>query len=226
MTARRRGRAAPGFFAAAALASLSASPVPAAPLSRAELATLCAQAEGPSHCARLVEEVQLKRLPNLAVREGVNLKVSLYPAGNATFADTEALNGGRSYSLWDYLDPINAVLLFTTDGDTLTYTLLQRVNGRKYELPTEPKVSPDRQRLVTADICEKQCVNEIAVWRVTREGVRKELAWKPQDAWSDAGATWKDADTLSIEYTLPGASKTSVVERRLSDPGWTRVTAP
>ena len=122
----------------------------------------------------------MKRLPSLATRDGTVLKVSLYPSGTATFADTEALNGGRSYSLWDYLDPINAVLLYTTDGDTVTFTLLQRTNGRKVELPTEPRVAPDRQRLVTADFCPKQCVNELAVWRVTRDGVYKELGWKPR----------------------------------------------
>jgi hypothetical protein len=198
----------------------------AAPLSPDEVASRCAEAEDSSHCGRLIEEVQLKRLPNLAVRDGTTLRISLYPAGVATFADTEALNGGRSYSLWDYLDPINAVLLYTTDGDAVTFTLLQRVNGRKYELPTEPKLSPDRQRLVTADFCESRCVNELAVWRVSRDGVRKEYRWQPAETWIDAVAAWKDADTLVIEYTAAGASKPAVRERRLSDPGWIRATAP
>ena len=113
-------------------------PAAAAPVGPEELANLCAQSEGPTHCARLVEQAQLKRLPNLATRDGATLRLSLYPTGSAVFADTEALNGGRSYSLWDYLDPINAVLLYTTDGDTVTFTLVQRTNGRRTELPTEP----------------------------------------------------------------------------------------
>ena len=213
-------------IAAVALGAAAIAAAQAVPLSPGEIATLCAQAEGPSHCARLVEEVQLKRLPNLAVRDGANLKVSLFPAGTATFTDTEALHGGRTYSLWDYLAPINAVLLFTTDGDSNGYTLLQRVNGRRYELPNEPRVSPDRQRLVTADFCEKECANELAVWRVTREGVRKELAWKPKEAWSDAGVAWKDADTLTIEFAPAGAATRTTIERRLGDPGWTRAAAP
>jgi hypothetical protein len=225
-SARRCVRSSVAAAAFAMPLALLASAGFAAPLAADEIAKLCAQAEGTSHCGRLIEEVQLKRLPNLATRDGMNLKVSLYPAGVANFADTEALNGGRSYSLWDYLDSINAVLLYTTDGDTVTYTLMQRSNGRKVELPTEPKVSPDRQRLVTADFCESQCVNELAVWRVTREGVRKELAWKPKTAWSDAGATWKDAETLTIDYTPAGGGKPSVIERRLNEAGWTRLSAP
>jgi hypothetical protein len=223
MSASRAARCLAG---AVITAAITAAPAAAAPVSRDEVATLCAQADGANHCGRLVEEAQLKRLPSLAVRDGATLKVSLYPAGVATFADTDALNGGRSYSLWDYLDGINAVLLYTTDGDTVTFTLLQRINGRRVELPTEPKVAPDRQRLVTADFCATRCVNELAVWRVTRDGVRKELSWKPAQAWTDAAATWKDAETLAVEFTPAGATGPSTLERRLGDSGWTRAAAP
>jgi hypothetical protein len=201
--------------------------VPAAmPLTSDELATVCAQTEGSAHCARKVEAVQLKRLPNLATRDGATLTVGLYPSGTVTFADTEALNGGRSYSLWDYINELNAVVLFTTDGANVTFTLLQRTNGRKIELPAEPKVSPDRARLVTADFCASSCINELAVWRVTRDGVRKEYSWKPKEAWADAGASWKDADTIVVEYTREGASTPATLERKLTDPGWLRYTAP
>ncbi len=198
----------------------------ATPLTPEELATVCAQTEGSAHCARKVEAVQLKRLPNLATRDGAMLTVLLYPSGTATFADTEALNGGRSYSLWDYINELNTVVLFTTDGANVTFTLLQRTNGRKIELPAEPKVSPDRARLVTADFCASSCVNELAVWRVTRDGVRKEYSWKPKEAWADAGASWKDADTIVVEYTREGASSSATIERKLTDPGWLRHTAP
>lgn len=198
----------------------------ALPLTADELTKVCAQAEDASHCGRLVEDVQLKRLPYLATREGAALRVSLFPSGAVTFADTEALNGGRSYSLWDYLSEINAVVLYTTDGDDVTFTVLQRASGLRTTLPADPKLSPDRVRLVTADFCDGRCVNELAVWRVTRDGIRKEWTWKPQEAWTDAVATWKDADTLAIDYTVAGKDARSRVERRLADPNWVRVVAP
>jgi hypothetical protein len=210
-------------FAAAAIAL--AAPAAGAPLAPEEIASVCAHAEGTAHCARLVEEVQLKRLPNLAVREGKTLKVSLYPAGVATFADTEALDGGRSYSLWDYLDPINAVLLYTTDGDSVSFTLLQRASGRRIELPNVPELAPDRQHLATADFCAKGCVNELAVWRVTRERVYKELVWKPRQTWTDAGVRWKTADALIVDYT-PAKAPDGTLERRLNDPGWRQLPPP
>jgi len=220
----------PGARAALAVslaaAVLGASAAAATPLATEELATVCAQTEGSAHCARKVEAVQLKRLPSLATRDGATLTVSLYPSGTATFADTEALNGGRSYSLWDFINELNAVILFTTDGPNVTFTLLQRTNGRKVELPADPKVSPDRARLATADFCASACSNELVIWRVTRDGVRKEYSWKPKEAWADAGVSWKDADTVVVEYTRQGASTEATLERKLTDPGWLRYTAP
>ncbi len=173
------------FAVAAGCASMLAL---GAPVSNTELAEVCAQAEDSAHCGRLVEAVQLKRLPSLARREGNVLSVSLYPSGSTNFTDSDDIVNGRSYSLWDYLDGINAVLIYTTAGDNTIFTLLQRTTNRRIDLPTEPQLAPDRQHLVTADICETRCTNEVAVWSVTREGIRKELVWSPGSAWTDAVA--------------------------------------
>ena len=193
-----------------------------AQLSDAEIGEICGQAEDAAHCGRLVESAQLKRLPNLARREGSALTISLFPSGVATFTDSDDPVAGRSYSLWDYLDGINAVLMYTTAGEKASFTLLTRANNRRYELPTEPQLSPDRQRLVTADVCQTQCSKEIAIWRVTPESVRKELVWNA-GGWADATAKWKDAETLAIEYSVDGATAAGTIERKLSDPSWKRV---
>jgi hypothetical protein len=211
---------------ALAAVALAAAPVDAAPPSPEELARICANAEDSPHCGRLVEEVQLKRLPNLAVRDGSTLRVSLYRSGTAALTDTEAINGGRSYSLWDYISELNAVVLYTTDGDDVSFTILQRATGRKTELPSDPKLSPDRAYIVTADFCEKRCVNELSIWRVTRDGILKAWTWKPREAWSDAVASWKSPQTVTVEYTAAGSEKRTVVERRLDDPSWVRASAP
>ncbi len=198
----------------------------AVPLAVEELTKLCAEADDAAHCGRLVEGLQLQRLPNLAVRDHSALKVSLYPSGTTTFTDTEAINGGRSFSLWDFISEINAVVLYVTDGDDLTFTLLQRTTGRKVELPADPKLSPDRARLVTADFCAQRCSNELALWRVTRDGVHKESTWRPRASWSDVVATWRDAETVTIEYTAAGAPARSRLSRRLADTDWVRAQAP
>ena len=144
----------------------------ATPLSQQEIVNLCGNAEDPAHCGRLIEEVQLKRLPNLARRDGNALLVSLYPSGTATFTDSDDPVNGRSYSLWDYFDPINAVVLYSTAGESTTFIVLRRTTNRRFDLPAEPQLSPDRLRFVTADVCPSRCVNEIAVWRVSPESLR------------------------------------------------------
>ena len=213
-------------FAAAALAALFISHAYGVPLSVEELTKVCAEAEDASHCGRLVESVQLPRLPNLAVRDKSDLKVSLYPSGAATFTDIDAVNGGRSYSLWDFLSEINAVVLYVTDGDDATFLLIQRTTGRKTDLPADPRLSPDRSRLATADFCALRCTNEVALWRVTRDGVKKELVLRPGAPWTDVVATWKDADTVTVEYTAAGATTRSRLTRRLADADWVRPPVP
>jgi len=202
------------------------APATAAALSSDELAVACAQTEGSAHCARKVEAIQLARLPNLATRDGSTLKVSLYPTGTTLFTDTEALNGGKAFSLWDFVSEINTVILFATDGPNASFVALQRTNGRQVVLPAEPKLSPDRARLATADFCASHCANEVAVWRVTKDGVQKELEWKPPAAWDDAGVSWKGAATLVLEFTPAGGAAGGTLELRLTDPGWRRVDAP
>lgn len=208
------------FVAALSWISLAAF---ALPLTQQEIVSLCGNAEDAAHCGRLIEEVQLKRLPNLARRNGEALSVSLFPAGTATFNDSDDPVNGRSYSLWDFLDPINAVVLYSTAGESTSFMLLRRTTNRRFELPSEPQLSPDRQHIVTVDICPSRCTNEIVVWRLSPESLRKELVWAPPESWSNVAATWKDANTLGIEYTPAGGDKAATVERKLADSAWKRL---
>ena len=206
-------------FAAIALAAI-ASVASAVPPTREELTQWCAEAEDMAHCGRLIEQQQLKRLPGLARRDGLNLRIALFPSGTTTFTDVENPQQMLSYSLFDSLDPINAVLLFKTDGEKTTFVLVQRAGNRSVELPSEPALSPDRQRLATADFCASRCVNELAIWRVTRDGVVKELVWRSAEDWADATPRWKDAETVVVEYTPAADGTPRTLERKLTQGGW------
>ncbi|CAG1009654.1 hypothetical protein BURK1_03690 [Burkholderiales bacterium] len=209
------------FAAAAALAAF-ALPAASVPPTRAELEQWCTGAEDMAHCGRLIEQQQLRRLPGLAKREGVNLRVALFPSGSATFTDVENPVQPLSYSLFDSIDPINAVLLLKSDGERVTFVLLQRAGNHVTELPSEPSLSPDRQRLATADFCSSGCSNELVVWRVTREGVARELAWRSAEDWADATPQWKDAETVVVDYTPASDGTPRTLERKLGQGGWTR----
>jgi hypothetical protein len=218
--ARNTARAA---LAGALIASAAAT---ALPLSLDEIAGLCSSGPGPENCARRIEAVQLTRLPDLAKRDGATLIVSLYPAGTTSFADADVRGGLRTYSLYDYVSEINAVVLYVTEGAQSSFVLLQRAGGRRTDLPADPYLSPDRQSLATADFCAERCTNEIALWRITRDGVHKTHAFRPREQWTDAVATWKDAGTLAIEYTPAGQQMARVMDARISDADWIRFPAP
>ena len=195
----------------------------AAPPTPERVLELCAQVEGPAHCARLVEAEQLKGLPNLAVRDGDTLRVTLFPSGTRTLVDVNTFGSARSYAIWDYWSPINAVVLFTTQGERIGYAVLQRATDQLTLLPAEPLLAPTRQQLAVADFCEDGCDNEITVWRVARDGIRKALAWKPAAAWTDVTLKWSDAaDALTIQYSLAGEDKPRTQNRKLDAPDWRR----
>jgi len=212
----------PAGLAALALAFSLCGSALALPLSLDEIATVCGSGAGPENCGRRIEAVQMKRLPDLARRDGATLTVSLFPSGSTSFADAESQGRERTYSLYDYISEINAVVLYVTAGSDASFLLLQRATGRRTELPADPRLSPDRQNLVTADYCASGCSGEIAIWHVARDAVYRTHSWRPRAPWSDATATWKDAGTLTIEYTLAGQTASAVLERRLADSDWTR----
>lgn len=207
------------------IAAAASGPVPAAPLSSDEITRLCTDAEGPAHCARKIEAEQLKRLPGVASRDGDVLKVALYPNGTATFADVDTISGGTAFALWDYVSEINATVLWVMRDDDAGFLIVQRATNRQTPLPSEPVVSPDRKRIVTADFCTTRCENLLTVWTVTRDGIARDVQWAPKERWSDAGVRWKGPETLVVEYTPEGAETPRTLERKLADPGWTRVSS-
>ena len=196
--------------------------VHAAPVTAARITELCAQADGPAHCGRLIEADQLRTLPNLAVRDGATLKVLLFPSGAREFVDVDSLHGSKTWSLWDYWSPVNVVVLFTTDLERIGYATLQRTTGQVAALPAEPSLSPDRQRMAVADFCRANCDNEVSVWRIARDGISKEYGWKPDAEWSDVTLQWKGDNTVVVEFTPKGEDKARTLERRMTDPGWQR----
>ena len=153
------------------------------------------------------------------------LRVQLAPAGLTVFHDTINVTGARTYAVWDYLEDLDTLVLFTTVGERTGFMLVQRRTGDEYRVPAEPVMSPDARHFATADVCAQECDNEVAVWRIARDGVRKEAAWTPPATWSDVSATWRNGDALVLEYSLPGEARPRTIERRLDDPSWKKLRA-
>jgi len=207
-------------FAALLLPALA----PATPISRADLVSLCADAEDQAQCARLVEAKQMRAVSRFVERDGSELRVQLVPYGVSVFRDTDsALGGGTAYAVWDYLADLDTLVLFTTRGERTGFLLLQRKGGGEYPLPSEPVVAPDQRHFATADVCAQGCDNEVVVWRIARDGVRKEATWKPPGDWTDVTVAWRGANAIALDYVAASDAQTHTVERRLDDASWVRV---
>jgi len=196
----------------------------AAPITRDELTALCVNAEDQAQCGRLVEARQLPRLSRIVERAGDELRVSLAPFGLTIFRDTVKVTGATSYAVWDYLENLDTLVLFTTDGDRSGFLLLQRRGGEEYRVPSEPVIAPDERHFATADFCAKGCDNRVAVWRIEHDGVRKESTWAPPTPWSDVSVTWRNADTIALEYSRQDDAQPRTLLRRLGDPSWQSVS--
>jgi hypothetical protein len=192
----------------------------ATPLSRAQLVALCADAEDQAQCGRLVEARQLRSVSRFVERDGDELRVQLSPFGLSVFHDSVNPTGATTYAVWDYLDNLDTLVLFTTRGERTGFLLVQRRGGEETRVPSEPVVSPDERHFVTADFCERACDDEVVLWRIAPNGIFKVATWRPPSAWSDVSVTWHGADAIALEYTLANESQPQTLERRLDDRSW------
>lgn len=197
----------------------------AVPIARADLVALCANAEDQAQCGRLVEARQLRALPRIAERNGDELRVSLVPFGLSVFHDTINFRGARTYAVWDYLEHFDTLVLFTTVGERTGFLLVQRRSGEEYRVPSEPVIAPDDRHFATADFCEQECDNEVAIWRIDRQSLRKEATWSPPAAWSNVSVTWRGGNAVVVEYSPRDDPRMQTIERRLDDPSWKKVRA-
>ena len=212
--------------AACALAALLLPAfVHAAPIARTELVALCAEAEDQAQCGRLVEARQLRAVSRFVERNGDELRVQLSPFGLSVFHDTVNAMGATTYAVWDYLESLDTLVLFTTRGERTGFLLVQRRGGEEYRVASEPVPAPDERHFATADFCERDCDNEVALWRIGRDGIRKEATWRPPATWTDVSVGWRGANAIVLEYTLPNESQPRTLERRLDDPSWKKVRA-
>ena len=145
----------PAMIAFSALLVL-APLVHAAPISREELTSLCIEADDAARCGRLVEARQLRAMSRFVERDGSELRIQLVPFGLTTFRDSEGVRGARSYAVWDYLEDLDTLVLFTTVGERSGFMLVQRRSGDEFRVPAEPVIAPDKRHFATADFCAKE----------------------------------------------------------------------
>ena len=184
----------------------------AAPMSTPSIVRLCSEADGPQHCERLIEAEQMKQFPGVAVRDGHTLRLTVRGGARAIELrdsdDPGSGSGGgsgadfRGYALWDYWPQRRTAVVSVTARDSDFYLVIDLDRGTQTRVAAEPFLSPDGQRFVVGDLCDTQCGNVLEVWRFDADRLVKERTFKPLEKWYEAEVRWRDASTLSLEYSV------------------------
>jgi len=235
MTAARRLAA----RAALSCLALAAAVASAAPPTRQAIIKACDETESAALCEKLIEANQMKAFPGIAVRDGdvlrLKTRAGVPPVELRDFGDPDDETGVayRAYALWDYWPQRKVAVVSVMTQASESYLLVDLDGGQETRLVAEPLLSPDGQRFLVADLCDKKCGNAIQIWRFDRARPVRERTFKPPVKWYEAEVSWRDAATLAVEYSVPGPRRRFVevdeleLERarprllKLNDDDWT-----
>ena len=191
----------------------------AAPPSRDAITKACDEADHAAQCERLLEIQQMKQFPTVAERDGRVLRLKTRPG----VAPVELRDSGdpandtgaeyRAHALWDVWPQRKIAVVSVMTHGIDYYLAVDLDRGTQTRLAAEPMLSPDGQRFLVADLCEKECANVIQIWRFDRDRVVRERSFKPTEKWYESDVAWRDPATLVIEYSV------AAPRRRLAEPG-------
>ena len=100
-----------------------------------------------------------------------------------------------------------------TARDNDYFLIVELDRGTQVRVPAEPLLASDNQRFVVGDFCDKGCGNQIQLWRIDRNRAVREKTFKPRERWYETDVAWRDASSLTVEYSIAGP------RRRLAEPG-------
>lgn len=190
----------------------------AAPPAYEAIIKACDESENAAQCERLLEKGQLKQFHGVATRDGSVLRLPSRPGAPPVelrdSGDPESETGDfRWHAFWDFWPEARIAVISVSTRDTDHFLLIELERGAQTRVPAEPLLSPDSARFLVSDFCDKGCGNQIQVWRIERNRPLREKTFKPRERWYETDVSWRDATSLTAEYSIAGP------RRRLAEPG-------
>lgn len=214
MTSRRPGRrrvaslssAVAFVFASAFIVATTSSPVLSAPPTSEAIIKACEETDTAAQCERVLEREQLKQFPGVGTRDGAALRLATKPGMPAIeFRDSGNPEDDNAdfkwHALWDYWPQSKIAIVSVTTRDSDHFLVVQLDRGMQVRVPAEPILSPDGQRFIVGDFCDKGCGNQIQLWRIDRTRAIREKTYKPRERWYETDVSWRDPATLAVEYS-------------------------
>src|SRR5882762_6448733 len=177
-------------------------------------------------------EAKLQQHSHYAKRSGRTLKLTLATGKTLAFVDKPDPNGfaGVKYEFVDYVQPIDHFLVSALVHEGMAYVLIDRNNGRKFNIDEAPVFSPAFDRFITVSICDAFCPNRLQIWQI-KPKPRLEETFEPEQYWASGSAKWRDGKTIEVtkEIADPAVSdptkgkyvlKKEMLQLKLLPGGW------
>lgn len=201
---------------------------------------ICMYQTNTHECARAVEAFQLRHgHPRLARRDSAF--VIQLPGGDSAMVEDRPGDrygvGSVSHSYLGYLPALAQHLLEIQYYEGGDFLLVDATTGRRQEIPSLPRVSPDGRRFaVFSSAMDTYASNALQIWRASETGLR--LEWEAgigrgDDAgvrggdgaeWGPRDVIWTDREALRVYLEVSGDRAGGVpagsATLRREDDGW------
>lgn len=181
---------------------------------------ICMSETNTYECARAVEAYQLRHGHDHLARRDSSFVIGL-PSGDSVIVRDRPGDqhgaGGARYTYLGFLPSVSQHLLEIQYWEGGGYLLVDGRTGRRHEVVSVPRVSPDDRRFtVFSSALDTYSSSALQIWRVDDRGI--ELEWEAELAeaggspqaddaateWGPGDVVWAAPDSLRVYLEVPG----------------------
>lgn len=176
------------------------------------------------------EMLRIERFKENVRRDGDTLYLKIESGAYLAFKDTQSCEPPLpcDYEFIDYYRDLGFYLIFVGYYEGEDYVMISDKDGKEYSVKELPRLSPDKERLVSVSACDAFCVNGVFVWRIADNGLVSELFYEPAEYARYSFIKWMDDKTIELTKKIYSTEQlcpkfdfmTVPVALRLEEGGW------
>jgi hypothetical protein len=176
------------------------------------------------------ELLRIERFKENVRRDGDTIYIKIESGAYLAFQDAQSCEPPSpcDYEFVDYYSDLGFYLIFVGYYEGEDYVMISDKDGKEYSVKDLPRLSPDRERLVSVSACGAFCINGVFVWRIVDGGLVSELFYEPEEYARYSFIKWMDNKTIELtkevyssEQTCPESDFMMVpVALRMEEGGW------
>lgn len=157
---------------------------------------------GNSNVEAVVAETQMIRAYSDTVkRAGKKLTFKMRGGGEVAFADENTgieSDSSVSYQFVDRLAAVGYYLVHIQYWEGDEYRMVNETNGRHFDIPVKPEISPGKKRLAAVSASDAYNFNGIEVWRFMKGRMKREWKLEPEGHPAFHFIAWDGDDAFRV----------------------------